>query len=322
MALSIRRGAGCSRETDSVESPALYRYRSGAERVGYPSEGDVPYEYTELKQTDVWLPAAYTAKQKGDRADFESGTQSADCAMAYLRLKRKLNWRQSKHACSRSTRKCGGVGLSLLGRSLRTIVGPVQKMLWLLLGAVALVLLIAIGNVASLQIARLSGRAHEMGIRTALGAERARIVRQLLTESLLLTCTGGALGIALSYAAVHLLSGESGRDPALRVGLGRWARFAGRRRPFDRSGSHIRSCTWHSGRTGEHQRIAKTRRELGNCRRLLSRTVRSDRPRGRALGDLTRRIGSVNSQLSESCGCGPRLFEHNADFPCSSRRTL
>jgi len=172
---------------------------------GFPSQGDVPYEHSEGNQTDIWLPAAYTAAQKASRTNFASadaigrlrpGISSAKAETELAAIEARLQplypamWR----------------GWSALVRPLvLTIVGPVQTMLWLLLGAVALVLLIAIGNVASLQIARLSGRAHEMGIRTALGAERARIVRQLLTESLLLTCIGGALAIALSYGAVHLL---------------------------------------------------------------------------------------------------------------------
>ncbi len=87
----------------------------------------------------------------------------------------------------------------------QSLVGDLSRVLWVLMGTVGIVLLIACANVANLLLVRAEGRQHELAIRAALGADWRRIARELLLESLTLGAVGGILGLALAYGALAVL---------------------------------------------------------------------------------------------------------------------
>jgi predicted permease len=168
---------------------------------GFPHASDV---LDAAKTTDIWVPWAMTDKQKANRDDSD-GT-----AIGRLRSGVSLQQTQAEMsglmAAIDTLRPVSDRGFGArVTPFLDSATGGSRHVLMLLMGAVALLLIIACSNVAGLALARATSRIREMGVRTALGASRARLIRQLLTESLYLAIGGGALGVGFAFASIRLL---------------------------------------------------------------------------------------------------------------------
>src|SRR5579859_4910679 len=96
-----------------------------------------------------------------------------------------------------------------------SLVGNVRPMLLVLMGAVVLIILLASVNVANLLLARASGRQREMAVRLAMGATRSRMIRQLLTESMILSLVSGVVGVLTAMTALHFVQFLPARIPRL-----------------------------------------------------------------------------------------------------------
>jgi putative ABC transport system permease protein len=169
----------------------------------YPSPTELPYSNGSDK-TDVWMPLALTPKEAAERDNDSLNTiarlkpgVSRDAALSEMSA-------IMQHLDTLHSAEMRGWGAAIRGFR-DSIVGPVQQLLWLLLGAVFCVLIVACGNTANLLLARSAARGHEFGVRATLGAGRLRMMRQMLTESLLLAGIAGIAGIFLAWLFLRLL---------------------------------------------------------------------------------------------------------------------
>ena len=152
----------------------------------------------EVERAEVFAPLALDGEaleQRGNRSLVAIGRLRPGVSLAQARAELSAVARhlEREHPDSNT-----GVGATLSSLHADT-VSELRRPLLVLLGAVAFVLLIACTNVANLVLPRALARRREVGIRTALGASRSRLVRQLLTESILLGVAGGAAGLATAY---------------------------------------------------------------------------------------------------------------------------
>jgi predicted permease len=178
------------------------------EGTSYMVIGVMPASFDFMRGTeDMWFPMAFTPERLnnyGTRffrvfARLRPGAQLEQGQAAATVVERVLAERIPDRTIPTSE---FGV---ILRPFVDQLVGNFGKLLWTLLAAVGFVLLIACSNVANLLLARGAVRAKELAIRAALGAERARLVRQLLTESLLLALVGAVLGLGVAFGLQRLI---------------------------------------------------------------------------------------------------------------------
>src|SRR5208282_1034356 len=181
----------------------------------YTVVGVLPSGFQLMFPADVYLPFTPWAKTLPDDRNWHPGI------FAIARLKPGVTLEQARTEMVGITKRLEqqypdyntGVSANIVGIQ-DQMVQNVRPALLLLLGAVAAVLLIACVNVANLLIARAASRGREVAIRTAMGASRGRVLRQLLTESVLLSLSGGLLGILMAIASLGpLIKLASGSVP-------------------------------------------------------------------------------------------------------------
>jgi putative ABC transport system permease protein len=171
----------------------------------YTVVGVMPAGFQMPPSAEIWTPLAWTDADKAVRGEHHFGVIG--------RLKPGVNLKQAQAEMNTISSRLeqqyptddkgwGAVVIPLREQ----LVGSVRPALLVLLGAVAFVLLIACANVANLVLAKTLGRRKEIAIRSALGARRARLLQQVLSETVLLALMGGVLGLLLAHFAVRLIS--------------------------------------------------------------------------------------------------------------------
>ena len=154
---------------------------------------------------DIWQPLAFNAEQKKNRG--------SNFLSSFARLKPGVSIEQAQQSMvalaanmgkENSSNSGESLRLELLQRSMSDDIG--RKVMWFTFGLAGFVLMIACANLANLQLVRTASRSRELAVRAALGAGRLRLLRQSLTESIVVALIGGTLSLALALWAVKFIS--------------------------------------------------------------------------------------------------------------------
>ena len=175
----------------------------GVMPVGTEHPGNDYHAVAYGESVDVWWPFSFAGNPNQRGSHFIEGIGRLKDGVSAEHARAEMNTIMAQIAREHGDNDSGW---SVLVIPLYTeIVGASRQLLLVLLGSVGIVLLIACANAANLLMVRASARQREIAVRLAMGAPRSRVVRQLLTESLLISFAGGALGLVLAFGGVRAL---------------------------------------------------------------------------------------------------------------------